>query len=147
MKKSFLNINKSVFANFSKSSSKTTKQDQNLTTNVLSWSDRNKASKLILNCEYVIIATPEKEISNEIDYSVLIYLDEKGSWVDIDFGCQMPCLDIPELSVEKWSKQNYSYFKHWLAKVFDEPGLQKTDKFILINVSDEPLNKMEEKNG
>lgn len=141
MKKSLLNINKSLFSSIKKT------QSQQNNTNVISWDDRNKASKLILNNEIVIISTPEKEISNDVEYTVYIYIDHKGSWVNIDFGCEMPCEDIPELCVNKWNKQSYSYFKHWLSKVFDEPSLKRSDKFILISVDDHSWKKMEEKHG
>lgn len=105
--------------------------------NVLSWNDRNRAANLLKKFDKVVIATPQKYITSPEDdlpgLTCHVIVQDDGAWLEMDQGTRIVSEEIPALTVQKWNKSTFSFLKHWLAKVYDQPEVNKSEKIIIKN--------------
>lgn len=98
---------------------------------ILAWSDRHGAfGKLLSEGEVVLQGTdlPDPEDPSDPEFVAKIVVTEHGAGTEIICGDKILGTGIPALNVFAWSKDNISYLKHWLFKVFDDSKIYRATR-------------------
>lgn len=101
---------------------------------MLIWSERHSAFKKIFTENKCVIQgtdLPDPEDPSDPSFIAKIYITSKGAGTETIYGDKIVATDIPALNVFEWSKENISYLKHWLFKVFDDPQIYRGDKIVI----------------
>lgn len=102
------------------------------------WEDRHLALQSAINDGIFTLQgkdLPDPEDPTDPQFTVRIIISGTGAGTEFLYGEQLIATDVPAINVNCWSKRNFSYLKHWISKVLDDPSVYRGNEihFVVLN--------------